>query len=102
MWKKYPVSSRDTDFLYNLVQKSIIQVIKTIASGTPLSNCQLIIRGIEPHQQVDLCTHRFTNLTFNETVDSQSNVNAGPVPVSTSSEYVCIIYVYPTIPLLMG
>ena len=89
MWRKYPVSSRHTDFLYNLVQKSIIQVIKIIASGTPLSNCQLIIRGIEPHQLVDLCTDNRTNLTFIETVDSRSttNVNAGPVPsVSTSSE----------------
>ena len=72
-----------------MVQKSVIHVTKSIASETPSSNCQLIIRGIEPHQQVDLCTDHRTNLTLIGTIDSQSttDVNPGPVPsVSTSSE----------------
>ena len=72
-----------------MVQKSVIHVTKSIASDTPSSNCQLIIGGINPHQQVDLCTNHCTNLTLIDTIDSQSttNVNAGPVPsVSTSSE----------------
>ena len=89
MWRKNPYTCIHTDFLYRTVQKSVIHVIKTFASNTPSSNCRLIIRGIEPHQQVDLCTDHCINLTLIETVDSQSttHVNAGPVPsVSTSSE----------------
>ena len=98
MWRKYPYStSMDTDALYSIVQKSVIHVRKAITSDTPSSNCPLIIRGIEPHQQVDLCTDHCTNLTLIDTVDSQSttNVNAGPVPVpsvSTSSEYSYYTY----------
>ena len=66
---------------------AVIHVTKTIASDAPWSNCQLIIRGIEPHQQVDFCTYHCTNLTLIDTVDSRSttNINAGP-SVSTSSE----------------
>ena len=87
----------DTDVLYTIVQKSVIRVKKTIASDIPSSNCQLIIRGIEPYQQVDLCTDHYINLTLIGTIDSRSitNINAGPVPVSASSEYIasyiCII-----------
>ena len=87
MYAKYPHSSRRADILYKTIRKSDITVTKT--SGTPSSNCQLIIRGIEPYQQVDLCTDHCTNLTLIDTIDSQSttNVNAGPVPsISTSSE----------------
>ena len=90
MWRKHPyTTSTRADVLYSIVQKSLIRVIKKIASDTPSSNCQLIISGIKPHQQIDLCTDHCTNLTLIGTVDSQSttNVNAGPVPsVSTSSE----------------
>ena len=70
------------------MRKSDIRVIKT--SDTPSSNCQLIIRGIEPQQEVDLCTDYCANLTLIDTIDSPSttNVNTGPLPsVSTSSEY---------------
>ena len=88
MCTKYPYSSKHTDVLYKTIRKSDIKVTKT--SGTPSSNCQLIIRGIEPHQQVDLCTNHHTNLTLIGTIESQSttNINAGLVPsVSTSSEF---------------
>ena len=87
MCVKYPHSSKHTDVIYKIIRKSDIKVTKT--SGTPSSNCQLIIRGIEPHQQVDLCTNNCTNLTLIDTVYSRSttNINAGSVPsVSTSSE----------------
>ena len=92
MSTKYPYSSRSTDVLYGIVQKSVIEVKKT--GGTPSSDCPLIIKGIKPHQQVDLCTNCCTNLTLLDTIDSQSitNVNAGPVP-SVSSEYYMYIYI---------
>ena len=87
MCVKYPHSTRRADVLYKTIRKSDIKVTKT--SGTPSSNCPLTIRGIDPHQQVDLCTDNYTNLTLIDTIGSQStiNVNAGPVPsISTSSE----------------
>ena len=92
MCTKYSYSSRSTDILYSIVRKSVIEVRKT--GGTPSSNCPLIIKGIKPHQQVDLCTDCCTNLKFDGTIDSQSttNVNAGPVP-SVSSERYMYIYV---------
>ena len=85
MCSKHPLSDRSTDVLRTIVRKSVIHVKKT--SGTPSSNCQLIVKGIKPHQQVDLCTC-CTNLTLIDTIDSPSttNVNAGPVR-SVSSEY---------------
>ena len=86
MYAKYIMSSRRADD-NRFIRKSDIKVMKT--SDTPTFNCQLIIRGIEPHQQVDLCTDRCTNLTLIDTVDSRSttNVNVGPVPsLSTTSE----------------
>ena len=95
MWRKNPYTCTKTNVLYRTVQKSVIHVIKTIASDIPSSNCQLIIRGIEPHQEVDLCTN-YTNLTLIDTVDSRptTNVNAGPVrSVSTSSEYSYYMHV---------
>ena len=86
MCRKYPNSSRRTDVLYRIMRKSDIHVIKT--SGTPSSNCPLMIRGIKPHQQVDLCTNCCINLTLIDTIDSPSttNINSGPV-ASVSSEY---------------
>ena len=77
------------------MRKSDIQVIKT--SNTPSSNCQLIIRGIEPQEEVDLCTNYCANLTLVDSIDSPSttNVNAGPLPsVPTSSEYKLHMYMY--------
>ena len=93
MSTKYPFSSRSTDVLYDIVQKSVIKVRKT--GGTPSSDCPLIIKGIKPRQQVDLCTNCCTNLTFDGTIDSQSttNVNAGPVP-SVSSEYYVYVHIH--------
>ena len=94
MWRKNPyTASAHPDVLFTIVQKSVIRVIKTNASDASSSNCQLMIRGIEPHQQVDLCTNDCKNLTLIDTVVSRSttnaNVNAGPVPsVSTSSKYI--------------
>ena len=65
-----------------IVPKSFIHVAKT---GNTLSNCQLMISGIEPHQQIDLCTSGHTNLTLVDTIDSKSTAknNTGPVPVAS-------------------
>jgi len=44
-----------------------------------------MISGIEPHQQIDLCTSGHTNLTLVDTIDSKSTAknNTGPVPVAS-------------------
>ena len=83
MCRKYAYSFRRTDVLYSIVRKSDIRVLKT--SDTLSSNCPLIIKGIKPHQQIDLCTNCCTNLTLFDTIDSRSttNVNTGPVPVAS-------------------
>ena len=83
MFTKYSYTLSRTDVLYSIVRKSDIRVLKT--SGTSSSNCPLIIKGIKPHQQVDLCTNCCTNLTLVDTIDSRSttNVNTGPVPVAS-------------------
>ena len=64
------------------MRKSVIRVTKT--DDAPPSNCQLIIKGIKPHQKVDLCTRCFTKF---DPVDSQSTsvVNGGPGPVLVAS-----------------
>ena len=69
-----------------MVQKSHIHVTKM--SDALSSNCQLAIKGIEPQQQVDLCTDHYTNFTLIGTVDSQSTPqsNTGLVQV-TSGEF---------------
>ena len=66
-----------------MVRKSHIHVTKM--SNVQPSNCQLIIKGIDPQQKVDLCTGHYTNLTLIDTVDRQSAPlsNTGPVQVTT-------------------
>ena len=66
-----------------MVQKSHIHVTKM--SDALSSNCQLAIKGIEPQQQVDLCTDQYTNFTLIGTVDSQSTPqsNTGLVQVAS-------------------
>ena len=69
-----------------MVQKSHIYVTKM--GSTQPSNCQLTIKGIEPQQQVDLCTDRCTNLTLIDTVDSQSTPHSNTRPAQgTSGEF---------------
>ena len=65
-----------------MVQKSHIHVTKM--SDALSSNCQLAIKGIEPQQQVDLCTDHYTNFTLIGTIDSQSTPqsNTGLVQVA--------------------
>ena len=61
-----------------MVRKSRIYVTR---NGQP-SNCPVIIEGIIPQQQIDLCTGQCTNLPLFNTVDSRSTPpnNPGPVP----------------------
>ena len=90
MSTKYAYSYGSTDVI---VQKSVIEVKKT--GDTPSSDCPLIIEGIKPPHQVDLCKKCCTNLTLVDTIDSQSttNINAGPYAIpSVSSEYYMYIY----------
>ena len=58
-----------------MVRKSHIHVTKTGSLQT--SSCPLIIEGIIPQQQVDLCTGHCTNLTLVH-IDS----NNGLVPAA--------------------
>lgn len=60
-----------------MVRKSRIHVT---SEGQP-SNCPMIIEGIIPQQQIDLCTGDCTNLALFNTVDiSIPPDNPGPVP----------------------
>ena len=86
MCRKHPLSDRRTNVLRTIVRKSVIHVTKT--NDTSSSNCQLIIKGIKPHQQVDLCTSCYTNLTLIDTINSRSTTNSnGPVPVASGEYY---------------
>ena len=77
-----------------MVQKSHIHVTKM--SDALSSNCQLAIKGIEPQQQVDLCTDHYSNFTFIGTVDSQStpHSNTGLVQVASSEFFANQILVH--------
>ena len=78
-----PLCTEHHNIIRTMIRKSIIRVTKT--GSTPPSNCQLIIKGIKPHQQVDLCKSCCINLTKVDAIDSQSipAVNSGPVSVTS-------------------
>ena len=59
-----------------MVQKSRVDVMN-LSDAQP-SNCQLIIKGIKPQQEVDLCTGHCTNLTLTKPLSTQPS-NTGPV-----------------------
>ena len=82
MIRKNPLSITRKDVLHGIVLKSVIRVINT--SGILPSNCQLIIKGINPLQQVDLCR----NCTLVGFVESPSTT-AGPVAVGHGESSVC-------------
>ena len=66
-----------------MILKSYITVTKAEYFNDTLPNCQLIIKGIVPPLQVDLCTDQYDNLTILGTIESHSKiVNTGPVPVA--------------------
>ena len=83
MCGKYPLRINYDNIIIAAVRKSIIRVTKT--TDAPLPNCQLMIKGIKPHQQVDLCESCFTNLTLIDTIVSRSttDVKGGPISVAT-------------------
>ena len=66
-----------------MVPKSLVTVSKAKYLGDVPSDCQLIVKGIRPSPQFDLCTGVYHNLTFLDTIPSQCNVNDGPVPVAS-------------------
>ena len=75
MCGKHPLSNRRDSFVCTTVRKSHINVTK--ASNSQTSSCLLIIKGINPQQQIDLCTDYCENLTL---IDTHSNT--GPVPAT--------------------
>ena len=75
MCGKYPLSNRRDDFVRKMVRKSHITVTKT--SNAQTSSCPLIIKGINPRQQIDLCTDYYENLTL---IDPHGTT--GPVPAT--------------------
>ena len=44
-----------------------------------------MIKGIKPHQQIDLCTSYYTNLTLVDTIHSRSTTVVKDGPVSVAS-----------------
>ena len=74
-----PFCTRRENFVRAMVHKSRIYVANL--TDTQPSNCQLIVKGTKPQQQVDLCTDHCTNLSLIDTVNPQSAQpsNAGPV-----------------------
>ena len=91
---KHPLSNRCDSFVCTMVWKSHINVTKT--SNLQTSNCLLIIKGINPQQQTDLCTDYCENLTL---IDTHSNTE--PVPATGEfsvgakqwSVYICIVVI---------
>ena len=74
--KRNPLlSCKRDDFVQRIIVKSHICVTKT--SNEQPSICPLIIEGIIPRQQIDLCTGDCCDLTLIE-----PHSNNGPVPAS--------------------
>ena len=73
--KRNPLCYRRDNFVQRMIVKSHINVTKT--GNEQPSNCPLIIEGIIPQQQIDLCTGQCSNLTL---IDTPSYT--GPVPVT--------------------
>ena len=82
-----------------MIFKSVITVIKENSLHDTSPNCHLIVKGIAPPLQVDLCTDRNDNLTILGTIETESsNKSIGLVKVSTGM-YICN-YIHTTCALL--
>ena len=69
--------------LLTMILKSRITVNKEDYFNNALPNCQLIVKGIVPFLQVDLCTDHYDSLTILGTIESHSDkVSTGPVAVA--------------------
>lgn len=83
-----------------MILKSVITVIKENSLNDTSPNCHLIVKGIAPPLQVDLCTDSNDNLTILGTIETaSSNMSTGPVKVSTGmciynyvATYVHVLY----------
>ena len=73
----HPFCTWHETFVRTMVHKSRIDV--TNLTDTQPSNCQLIVKGIEPQQQVDLCTAAdcYPNLTL---IDNPQSTPVLPGP----------------------
>ena len=75
--RMHPLYTQRENFVRTVVHKSRIDVANL--TGTQPSNFQLTVKGIDPQQQVDLCTDHYTNLTLIDDPQSTQPSNAGPV-----------------------
>ena len=73
--------------LLTMISKSHITVTKSDYAR----NCQLLVKGIKPPLQVDLCIEHHNNLTIDGIIESRSsNRKGGPVEVLGSGMYVAM------------
>ena len=77
--RMHPFCTWHETFVRTMVHKSRIDV--TNLTDTQPSKCQLIVKGIEPQQHIDLCTaaDHYTNLTLIDNPQSTQPSNAQPV-----------------------
>ena len=69
--------------LLTMILKSRITVSKVDYVNNTSPDCQLIVKGIVPSLEVDLCTDQYDNLTILGTIDTHSSkVNTEPVAVA--------------------
>ena len=77
----HPLCDRRENFVLTIVPKLRIDVANL--SDTQSSKCQLMIKGIDPQQQIELCEDQYTNLTLIDTVDPHSTRPNNFEPVSS-------------------
>ena len=65
--------------LLTMILKSYISINKTDYANDTSPNCHLLVNGIVPPLQVDLCTDHHDNLTFIDHESQSTNKRAGPV-----------------------
>ena len=76
-----------------MILKSHITITKAEYVNNTSPNCQLIVKGIVPSLQVDLCTDHYDNLTILGTIESHSNkLSTGPVAVALGMDMHIILY----------
>ena len=75
----HPLYTQRENFVRTVVHKLRIDVANL--SDRQPSKCQLMIKGIDPQQQVDLCEDHYTNLTLIDTVGPHSTQPNNTEPV---------------------
>ena len=73
--------------LLTMILKSYITTARDVNDKS--ENCQLVVKGIIPPLQVDLCGNCYDGLTILDTTESHSSNNkTGPVKVVDSGMYI--------------